>query len=52
MIWSMANTGADYDDPRPDYYIRHNPERVLRNATRQLERLGYSVTLSATTQTA
>jgi len=33
-------------------YIRHNPERVLRNATRQLERLGYSITLSPTAQTA
>jgi len=51
-IWSMGNTGAEYDDPGPDYYIRHNPERVLRNATRQLERLGYSVTPSPTTQTA
>ncbi|HEX7397706.1 MAG TPA: IS110 family transposase [Propionibacteriaceae bacterium] len=51
-IWSMGSTGAEYDDPGPDYYIRHNPERVLRNATRQLERLGYSVTLSPTTQTA
>jgi len=51
-IWSMGTTGAEYDDPGPDYYIRHNPERVLRNATRQLERLGYSVTLSPTTQTA
>jgi transposase len=51
-IWSMGNTGAEYDDPGPDYYIRHNPERVLRNATRQLERLGYSVTLSPTAQTA
>jgi len=51
-IWSMGTTGAEYDDPGPDYYIRHNPERVLRNATRQLERLGYSVTLSPTAQTA
>jgi len=51
-IWSMGNTGAEYDDPGPDYYIRHNPERVLRNATRQLERLGYSVTPSPTAQTA
>jgi len=52
VIWSMGTTGAEYDDPGPDYYIRHNPERVLRNATRQLERLGYSVTLAPTTQTA
>ncbi|MGB7961432.1 MAG: hypothetical protein WCF12_00535 [Propionicimonas sp.] len=48
----MATTGAYYDDPGPDYYIRHNPERARRNATRQRERLGYTVTLTPATQTA
>ncbi len=51
-IWSMSTTGAYYDDPGPDYYLRHDPERVRRNATRQLERLGYNVTLTMTAQTA
>ena len=51
-IWSMATTGAYYDDPGPDYYLRHDPERARRNATRQLERLGYTVTLIPTAQTA
>lgn len=51
-IWSMATTGAYYDDPGPDYYIRHNPERARRNAIRQLERLGYTVTLTEDAQTA
>lgn len=48
----MANTGAEYDDPGPDYYLRHDPERARRNATRQLERLGYTVSLTMTAQTA
>ena len=51
-IWSMATTGAYYDDPGPDYYIRHNPDRARRSATHQLERLGYTVTLTPATQTA
>jgi transposase len=51
-IWFMGTTGAYYDDPGPDYYLQHDPERVQRNATRQLERLGYNVTLTMTTRTA
>jgi transposase len=51
-IWSMANTGAHYDDPGNDYYLRRDPERVRRNATRQLERLGYTVTLATAAQPA
>jgi hypothetical protein len=43
----MANTGAYYDDPGSEYHLRHNPERARRNATRQLERLGWTVTLTA-----
>ena len=51
-IWSMARTGAYYDDPGSDYYLRHDPERVRRNATKQLERLGYTVTLTSTAASA
>ena len=45
-IWTMAHTGAEYDDPGADYYIRHDPERVRRHATSQLQRLGFNVTLT------
>ena len=48
----MGNTGAYYDDPGSDYYLRHDPERVRRNATKQLERLGYTVTLTSTAASA
>ncbi len=51
-IWSMATTGAEYDDPGNDYYLRLSPERARRNATRQLERLGWDVTLTPAQQTA
>ena len=51
-IWAMGNTGAYYDDPGSDYYLRHDPERVRRNATKQLERLGYTVTLTSTAASA
>jgi len=43
-IWTMAHTRAEYDEPGPDYYIRHDPERVKRPATNQLQRLGFNVT--------
>ena len=45
-IWTMAHTGAEYDESGPDYYIRHNPERVKRHATNQLQRLGFNLTLT------
>lgn len=47
-IWNMISTGAYYTDPGPDYYIRHNPERTQHNAIRQLQALGYEVTLNRT----
>ncbi len=47
----MGNTGAYYDDPETDYYLRH-PERARQNATRQLERLGWTVTLTPAAHTA
>ncbi len=45
-IWSMAHTGALYDDPGADYHIRRDPERLKRHALTQLQRLGYDVTLT------
>jgi transposase len=47
-IWHMAHTGALYDDPGADYYTRLHPERVKRRAMRQLEAMGYHVTLEPT----
>lgn len=46
-IWSMAHTGALYDDPGADYFTRRDPERLKRHALRQLQRLGYEVTLNS-----
>ena len=45
-IWTMAHTGAEDDEPGPDYYIRHDTERLKRHATNQLQRLGFNVTLT------
>ena len=44
-IWSMAHAGALYDDPGPHYSTRRDPEHLNRHALRQLQRLGYDVTL-------
>jgi transposase len=51
-IWSMAHTGALYDDPGADYYTRRDPERLKRHAMSQLHRLGYDVTLTPLAATA
>lgn len=44
-IWSMAQTGALYDDLGADHYTRTQPLRTKRRAIRQLQELGYTVTL-------
>ncbi|MDP3969843.1 MAG: IS110 family transposase [Nocardioides sp.] len=44
-IWHMAHTGALYDDLGADYYSRIQPTRTKRRAIRQLQDLGYTVTL-------
>jgi transposase len=44
-MWSMLTTGALYDEPGPDYYTRHHPERAKNRALQQLADLGYDVTL-------
>jgi transposase len=49
-IWHMLNTGECYVDPGPDYYTRHQPLRSKDHAVRQLEALGYTVTLEPFTQ--
>ena len=44
-IWSMAHTGALYDDLGADHYTRIQPIRTKRRAIRQLQEMGYTVTL-------
>lgn len=44
-IWHMGTTGTLYEDRGGDYYTRLNPERARRRAVRQLEAMGYRVTL-------
>ena len=43
--WNMLVNGAFYRDPGPDYYTRYQPQRAKTKAIKQLERLGYNVTL-------
>ena len=44
-IWHMGTTGSFYDDPGADYFTRLNPERARTRAIRQLQAMGYHVTL-------
>jgi hypothetical protein len=42
----MLTDGAYYEDPGPDYYLKHNPARRASKALRELTRLGYKVTIT------
>jgi transposase len=44
-IWNMATTDTAYIDPGGDYFTRLNPEKARTKAVRQLEAMGYHVTL-------
>lgn len=44
-IWTIAHTGAFYDDLGADYYTRRRPDRTRTRAIHQLEAMGYTVTL-------
>jgi transposase len=44
-IWHMGTTGELYEELGGDYYTRLNPERARTRAIRQLEAMGYHVTL-------
>ncbi|BBY07181.1 hypothetical protein MNVI_24990 [Mycobacterium noviomagense] len=50
--WNMLTNGAFYRDPGPDYYTRHQPGKAKARAIKQLESLGYKVTLEPPTQAA
>ena len=44
-IWHMGTTGTFYDDPGAGYFTRLNPEQARTRAVRQLQAMGYQVTL-------
>jgi transposase len=48
IIWHLlTDRAARYDDLGPDYYITTiNTDRKIRSHIRQLEALGYAVTLA------
>jgi transposase len=48
IVWHLlANDDARFTDLGPDHFTRHlNPDRQKRNHIRQLEALGYTVTLT------
>lgn len=50
--WNMLTNGTLYQDPGPDYYTRHQPARVKATAIKQLQNLGYNVTLEPRTDAA
>jgi len=50
--WNMLVNGSFYQDPGPDYYARYQPEKAKAKAIKQLERLGYHVTLEPRTEAA
>lgn len=50
--YNMLSNGAFYRDPGPDYYTRHQPAKTKHRAIKQLETLGYKVTLEPLTEVA
>ncbi|PQM51541.1 IS110 family transposase [Mycolicibacter virginiensis] len=50
--WHMIVNGTFYQDPGPDYYTRHQPAKAKARAIKQLQALGYSVTLQPRTDAA
>ena len=46
VVWQLLTTGALYQDPGADYFERRtDPALQAQRLTRQLERLGYQVSL-------
>jgi len=43
----ILRDGVASEDPGADYLARRNPEAAKRRAVRQLEELGFSVTLES-----
>jgi transposase len=44
-IWNIATTNTAYPDPGGDYFTCLNPQKARSNAVRELEAMGYYVTL-------
>jgi transposase len=51
-VWHMLVNGTFYQDPGPDYYTRHRPTHTKTKAIKQLQALGYDVTLEPHTDAA
>jgi hypothetical protein len=51
IAWNLLTTGALYDDPGAAALSTNNHEQLRRRAIRQLESLGYQVTIEPTKQT-
>jgi transposase len=50
--WHMLTSGEFYREPGLDYYTRRVPAKTKARAIRQLESLGYKVTLESLADTA
>jgi transposase len=50
--WNLLTNGDFYRDPGPNYYTAHQPTKTRAHAIRQLEALGYKVTLAPLADTA
>ena len=48
--WHMLTNAEFYRDPGADYYTRHDPAKTRARAVRQLEALGYQVTIQPVQQ--
>ena len=48
-VWHMLATGEYYTDPGADHFNRINPTRAKNNAIKQLNNLGYDVTITPVT---
>jgi len=45
-VWHMLRNGEAYEEQGADYYTRHDPGRTRARAIRDLETLGYDVTIT------
>ena len=50
--WNMLTNGEFYRDPGADYYTARKPAKAKARAIKQLEALGYTVTLEPLAETA
>jgi transposase len=48
--WTMLTSGEFYRDPGADYFTRHDPAKTRARAVKQLQALGYQVSLQPLAQ--